>query len=120
MRISCILAPLLTLFAAAATAQSQSELPTINSVEPLNPKVGDEVTAKGENLGSSIVAALFLTDGKTDIKVAILEQTATSIRFRIPPQARSGRFALMVLTKGSDPKLVELPVKITVEEGGTT
>jgi uncharacterized membrane protein len=61
------------------------------------------------------VAALYLTDGKNDIKVPIIEQTATSIKFRIPPEAQPGRFALMVLTKGKEAKFIEEPVKITIE-----
>ncbi len=110
--------PLLVVFAGGA--QNQTSLPMITSVEPQSARVGDEVSARGEGLAADNVAGLYLTDGKTDIKVPILEETATTIRFRIPPQAKSGRFALMVLTKGKDPKLVEQPVKITVEEEGAT
>jgi len=120
MKISLLLVPLLVAFAPPAGAQDQTRLPMITSVEPLSARVGDEVSARGENLAADNVAGFYLTDGKTDIKVPILEQTASLIRFRIPPQAKSGRFALMVLTKGKDPKLVELPVKITIEEGGAT
>ncbi len=120
MGISYIVVPLLVLFAPAASQPAENPVPVINSVEPANAKVGDEATAKGSNLGSKNIAALYLTDGKTDIKVVILEHTEESIRFKVPPQARAGRFALMVLTKGAEPKLIELPVKITVEEDGIT
>jgi len=66
------------------------------------------------------VAGLYLTDGKVDIKVPIIEQTATSIKFRIPSEAKPGRLALMVLTKDKPPRLIEEPVKITVESETTS
>ncbi|HEY2013833.1 MAG TPA: hypothetical protein VGH38_10055 [Bryobacteraceae bacterium] len=87
----------------------------MNSVEPALAKVGDAVTANGVNLGPEYVAALYMTDGKADVKVAILEQTDASIRFRIPPETKPGRYALMVLTRGKDSKLIEEPVRISVE-----
>ncbi len=102
----------------ANAVRTQPRTPLIASVEPDSGKIGDELTVKGNDLGSDSVAALYLTDGKTDVKVPMLAQSATSIRFRIPPEAKPGRFALMVLTKGTEPKLLEQPVKITVEEVG--
>ena len=87
----------------------------MSSVDPGSGKVGDVLVIKGVNLGPQSVAALYLTDGTTDVKVPILEQTATSIRFKIPPEAKPGRLALMVLTGGKEPRLIEEPVKITVE-----
>ena len=73
------------------------------------------LTVTGEKLDQNNVVEVYLTDGKNDFKVAIVEQTATTIRFRIPVEAKAGRFALMVLTTGKDPKLIEEPVKVTVE-----
>jgi len=94
-------------------------MPWISAVEPASGKVGDVLSIQGVNLGQDSVAALYLTDGNTDLKVLMIEQTSTSIRFRIPPEAKPGRFALMVLTKGNVPKLIEEPVKITVESAST-
>jgi hypothetical protein len=87
----------------------------MRSVEPASGKIGDVLAVEGENLGQESVAGLYLTDGKTDIKVPIIEQTGTSIKFRIPSEAKPGRLALMVLTKDKPPRLIEQPVKITVE-----
>lgn len=87
----------------------------MNAVEPASGRIGDVLTVQGASLGQDAVAALYLTDGQTDTKVIITEQTATSIKFRIPPQAKAGRFALMVLTTGKSAKLIEEPVKVTVE-----
>ena len=60
--------------------------------------------------------AVFLTDGKNDVMVEVTEQAPTSLKFKIPTKATAGRFALMLLTAGKDPKLIEQPVKLTVEE----
>ncbi|MBZ5728329.1 MAG: IPT/TIG domain-containing protein [Acidobacteriia bacterium] len=115
MRISLLSIPLLLAVAAPANPQPQSGMPLMSSVEPASGKVGDVVAIQGVNLGQDIVAELYLTDGKTDLKVAMIEQTSTSIKFRIPPEAKPGRLALMVLTRGKDRKLIEQPVKIEVE-----
>ena len=120
MRLSALSIPLLVAFALPADPQSQGRMPTMSSVEPASGKVGDVLVAQGMNLDRDNVAALYLTNGNTDIKVTIIEQSATSIQFRIPPEAKPGRFALMVLTKGKDPKLIEEPVKITVEPETTS
>ena len=61
------------------------------------------------------VAALYLTDGKNDIKVTIIEETANTILFKVPAKVETGRLALMVLTTGQNPKLIEEPVKVTIE-----
>jgi hypothetical protein len=93
----------------------------ITAVDPVSAKAGVEAVANGSSLGQDHVAALYLTDGKNDSKAAILEQTATMIRFRIPAEVKPGRYALMVLTKGKEARLIEEPVKITIEgEGPTT
>lgn len=90
-------------------------MPRMVSVEPAVGKVGDILTVTGENLEKTHVAELFLTDGKNDIKVPITEQAATTIKFRIPSNVKPGRFALMILTAGKDPKYIEQPVKVTVK-----
>ncbi len=113
MRIS-VLILLLVALALPAYPQSPDAMPMMSSVEPDVGKVGDALAIHGENLGQDNVSALYLTDGITDIKVLMIDQSATSIKFRIPPEAKPGRFSLMVLTKGKTPKLIEQPVKITV------
>jgi hypothetical protein len=113
MRISA-LALLLVALSPSGISQSQAGVPMMSSVEPDAGKIGDVLTARGENLGRESVSALYLTDGITDVKVPIVDQAAASIMFRIPRDVKAGRFALMVLTTGKVPRLIELPVKITV------
>ena len=109
---SCAFLISVSLFAAVLVAQS---MPRMSSVEPGQGKVGDELTVTGENLEKKDVKEIYLTDGKNDVKLPVQEQTATSIKFKIPKEAKPGRFALMLLTAGADPKLIEQPVKVTVE-----
>lgn len=115
MKLSFIL-PLILVVLTAQPLMPQAAMPRMVSVEPGNGKVGDVLTVTGENLEKSNVADVFLTDGKLDLKVAVTEQAATAIKFRIPPKTTPGRWALMILTTGKEPKLIEQPVKVTVEE----
>ena len=110
--ITIIMAALLILL----SLHAQAAFPQMNSVEPDTGKAGDVLTVTGENLDKTVVARLYLTDGTHDIEVPMIEQTATSIKFKIPASAKPGRLALMVLTRGKDPKLIEQPVKVTIEE----
>ena len=115
MRIAFISIPLLLAFAQPATPQSEAAMPMMRSVQPDTGKVGDTLIVEGENLGPETVAGLYLTDGTVDIKVPIVEQTAVSIKFQIPVAAKPGRLGLMVLTKEKPRRLIEEPVKITVQ-----
>ncbi|MCC6858243.1 MAG: hypothetical protein IT158_06775 [Bryobacterales bacterium] len=111
MRLSLMLSLLL----AAGVALAQQTMPRMTGVEPGNGKIGDVLTVAGENLDKTLVDQVFLTDGKSDLKVEMTEQAATAIKFKIPGNAKPGRWALMVLTRGKEPKLIEQPVKVTVE-----
>lgn len=90
-------------------------MPKMNAVEPASVKVGAECTVNGENLDKNAVTEIYITDGKDDVKLAIVQQSAASIKFKVPPGTKTGRFSLMLLTAGADPKLIEQPVKLTVE-----
>jgi hypothetical protein len=102
------------LIAASFAAFGQSAMPRMVSAEPQNGKAGDLIAVTGENLQKDAVAKVYLTDGKNDTAVEVTEQTATSIKFKIPEKA-TGRLALMVLTAGKDAKLIEQPVKVTID-----
>jgi len=107
----------LPLFLAAALAAfAQQAMPKMSTVDPGNGKAGDEITVAGENLEKAHVAKVYLTDGKNDLQLDLTEQNPTSIKFKIPAKASAGRFALMLLTTGKEPKLIEQPVKLTVDQ----
>jgi len=112
MKLSFISALLL----AAVAAYAQQGLPRMTSVDPLNGKKGDVIVITGENLDKDQVDKVFLTDGKNDTIVEVVEQSATTIKFKIPEKAASGsRLALMILTSGKDARYIEQPVKVTIE-----
>ena len=103
------------LAALVSLVYAQEAMPRMTTVEPPNGKAGDELTVSGENLTKPGVTKLYLTDGKNDLEVQVTEQAATAIKFKIPASAKPGRFALMILTGGKEPKYIEQPVKVTVE-----
>jgi hypothetical protein len=104
------------LVAASFAAFAQQAMPRLATVEPQNGKGGDVLVVTGENLQKDAVTKLYLTDGTNDLQVEITEQTASAIKFKIPAKAKPGRLALMVLTGGKEPKLIEQPVKVTIDE----
>jgi len=100
-----------------AVAKDPEVLPTpmMRAVNPDSAKAGEIVTVSGEHLDKSRVADLFLTNGQKDVKVEIVEQTATSIKFKVPNSVAAGRYNLLVLLVDIEPKLIEEPVRLTVE-----
>jgi len=95
----------------------RAESPQITSVTPSTAKPGSELSIKGVALGKTKVQEVYLTDHKFDMRVKVLDQTDTSIRFRIPPFAKPGRMQLLVLVSqpGKEPRLLEQPVYVLVE-----
>jgi hypothetical protein len=111
-----IFATLLMVAVAAPPLMAQEAIPRCTTIEPMSGKVGTDIVVTGENLDKNLVAKLYLTDGKNDIELAIAEQTATTLKAKIPAKAVVGeRYKLMVLTKGKEPKLIEQPVRFEVE-----
>ena len=116
MKRSFLLAAIaLLLFAAHLPLAGQGAVPKMSTVTPDSGKVGDLITVEGENLSKANVAELYLTDGKNDFKVEVVEQGDKAIKFKVPEKVKQGRLSLMVLTTGKEPKLIEQPVKMTVE-----
>jgi IPT/TIG domain len=117
MKLSFVIA---LLAVASLVGYTQQGMPRMASVDPDTGKAGDVLTVTGENLQKDIVGKVFLTDGKNDTQVEIVEQTATSIKFKVPAKLTAGqRLALMVLTTGKDAKYIEQPVKVGIGDGTT-
>ncbi|MEO8371523.1 MAG: IPT/TIG domain-containing protein [Candidatus Solibacter sp.] len=110
MKLSSIVLLLVTSF----VMFGQEAMPRMASAEPNSGKIGDEVTVAGENLDKANVGKIYLTDGKNDLECVITAQTATEVKIKIPAKA-TGRMALMILTGGKEPKLIEQPVKVNIE-----
>ena len=96
-----------------ATALAFDGFSKLVSVEPDTGKVGDSVSAKGENLDKSKIGELYLTDGKNDVKAKITEQSESEIKFTVP-KIEAGRF-LLILPTTKDDILIGQPVVFIVE-----
>lgn len=107
-------ASLLIALALSPALVSFEGFPKVTTVEPDSGKVGDIVSANGENLGKASIGEVYLTDGSHDMKVQIAQQTETQIKFKVPEKVKAGRYHILVLT--ADKKsLIEQPVVFTVE-----
>jgi hypothetical protein len=98
----------------AAVAFAFQAAPLLSTVDPDNGKVGDTVSAKGQNLGKKQVCEMYLTDGKHDFKASILDQADEEIKFKVP-KADAGRYHLMVLDANRS-HFIEQPVVFTIGE----
>jgi len=67
---------------AAVVLLAQADVPQVRSVEPATAKVGDVLTATGENLDRANVAEAYLTAGTNDFKVAIPSRGQGRLRLR--------------------------------------
>jgi hypothetical protein len=112
-----LIAPAL-LLASFCFAAGDELAPQISTVLPRVAKPGDTVVVTGISLGEDRVDEVYLSDHKFDMKVKVLEQNAKMIKFRVPPFAK-GRMQLLMLmrvVKDEDPKLLELPAYLLIEE----
>jgi hypothetical protein len=114
MKLSSIVSLLFVATIATLVLCAQEAMPRMSSIEPGTGKTGDVVAITGENLDKDNVGKVYLTDGKNDLVCEITGQTATEIKIKIPAKA-TGRMALMILTVGKEPKLIEQPVKLSIE-----
>jgi hypothetical protein len=115
MKLSHIPPAFIALLIFASLIMAQAVFPRMTSVEPATAKAGAEVSVAGENLDKGNVTEVFLTDGKNDVKVQVTQQDAAAIKFKVPDTMKPGRFSLMVLTATKPAKLIEQPVKLTIE-----
>ena len=93
---------------------AQAPSPRLTTVTPMEGKAGEEFVTAGENLEKKNVADLYLTDGKNDMKVQIVEQNEKEIKFKPPVSVKPGRYSLMLLT-GDKTRYLEQPVKLTIQ-----
>ena len=115
MKLSYIALALAGLLIISFTLGAQATFPRMTSVEPATAKAGVEVTVAGENLDKDNIVEVYLSDGDKDSKVVVTGQTATSLKFKVPDGLKPGRFSLVVLTTTKPPKLIDQPVRLTVE-----
>ena len=117
-RVWSTVAALVVCFLACAEASAQElvaspPLPVMKTVTPELAKVGQSVTITGKNLGKR-VAAIYLTDGKQDWQLTLVEQTETKIVAKIPGGIPNRQLRLMARTPDNPSVLVEQPLLIEV------
>ncbi|MBI1787341.1 MAG: IPT/TIG domain-containing protein [Acidobacteria bacterium] len=96
--------------------QAWPTTPVMRSAEPAAGKPGEIITVTGDYLDKTHVAEVYLTAGGVDLKAEIVSQSVKTLKFKIPAEAKPGRFCLMVLTAGNSPKFIEQPLNIQVAE----
>ena len=101
---------LLLTMSGALWAQSY---PRCTAVDPDTAKTGDTVNITCENVNKTTVADLYLTDGKDDTKIAVMERNEGKIKFQVP-RLKPGRYHVAFLT-ANKASMVEQPVVLTVE-----
>ena len=101
------------LFASAVGMAGFQGMPRCSALDPDTAKKGDAVSATCVNADKTSVAEVYLTDGKNDTKVAVMEQSGDKIKFQVP-NMKPGRYHLMFLT-ANKASMVEQPVVLTVE-----
>ena len=113
---AAMLAVCLLATVAVVPAQQPTEanpLPMMKTIEPRMATVGQLVTITGQNLGKR-VAGVYLTDGKKDWKMTLVEQTETKIVAKVGDSTPGGRFRLMAITTDNPGVYVEQPLVLDV------
>ncbi|SRR5579883_116161 len=111
---------LVVILSSISLSAVDGDAPQMNTISAKSAKPGDILEISGVGLEAAKVDEIYLTDHKFDMKVKVLEQKETSIKMRVPPFAKPGRMQLLVLTKGDDPKLLEQPLYLLIEDPNTT
>jgi hypothetical protein len=112
MRVSVAMLAIAMLFALPwETAFAQQDTPTFSSVDPLSGKVNSEITVSGNNLGKSMISAVFLSDDKNDYKAVIVDQSDTKIVMKVPA-VKPGSYNVSYQRGNS---IYIQPVRFTVE-----
>jgi hypothetical protein len=104
---------LITLLLIPSALSAFDGFPRCTSVDPDTAKTGDTVNVTCSNVDKTTVADLYLTDGKDDTKIAVMEHTADKITFHVP-RIKPGRYHIAFLT-ANKASMVEQPVVLTVE-----
>jgi len=95
--------------------ETKIRTPLMRSVDPYKVNAGEQVVILGENLDKERIAEVYVTDGKTNTPIVIVEQTEKKLVVKVPATLKPGRYAFVVLLPEIPPTYIEEPVKITIE-----
>jgi hypothetical protein len=102
----------LLLISAGALVAFQGQ-PRCTALDPDTAKTGDTVNATCENVDQASAGNLYLTDGKDDTKVAVMDHTSEKIKFQVP-RIKPGRYHIAFMTANKS-SIIEQPIVLTVE-----
>lgn len=85
--------------------------PSVKSVDPTSGKVNDSISLEGENLGKTVVSAVYLSDDKSDYKAVIVQQASDKIVLKIP-QVKPGDYNVSIQAGAA---IYIQPVRFTVQ-----
>jgi hypothetical protein len=102
-----------------AAGANDDDAPQPSAISVKTAKPGDVFNITGVGLGTNKVDEIYLTDHKFDMRVKVLEQQDGKIIVRVPPFAKPGRVQILMLTKGEEPKLLEQPLYLLIEDSTT-
>jgi hypothetical protein len=85
--------------------------PSVKAVDPTSGKVNDSISLEGENLGKTIVSAVYLSDDKSDYKAVIIQQANDKIVLKIP-QVKPGDYNVSIQAGAA---IYIQPVRFTVQ-----
>lgn len=108
-----------TLAATCVVALVADDAPQMTEISQKAAKPGEIITVSGLGLSTKNVDEIYLTDHKFDMRVKVVEQKDTTVKIRIPPFAKPGRMQLLFLTKGDEPKLLEQPLYLLIDDPQT-
>jgi hypothetical protein len=84
----------------------------VTGVQPPSGKVNDSITVTGENLGKGSVAAVLLSDEKSDYKASLVDQGADKISIKVP-DVKPGDYNISIQVGNN---IFIQPVRFKVEE----
>jgi|GEM_PF-2362751 len=93
-----------------------SGVPMMRSADSTEALRGGVVAISGDNLSKANVSEIYLTNGRDDVKMEIVEQAATLVKVRVSKDVAYGRYSLMILTSTEPPMFIEQPVRLSVVE----
>lgn len=95
--------------------ETKTRTPLMRTVDPYKVAAGEQVTIAGDNLDKERVAEIYVTDGKENIAVKIIEQDEKKVVVKLPTTLKPGRYAFVVMLPEIPPMFIEEPVKVTIE-----
>jgi hypothetical protein len=101
------------------TPMPRDAAPQMTDISQKTAKPGEMITVSGLGLSAKNIDEIYLTDHRFDMRVKVIEQKDTTITFRVPPFAKPGRMQMLFLTRGDEPKLLEQPVYLLIEDPET-